>query len=197
MTKQSFTIPEGCKAVTVEQVGNQIITTFEPEFKRGDVLICYDKTISADTGLFVFIFKDIVPDNMGNGMCAYVRLSTNRLRLDYEYMFASYWDVLRHATPEEAQLLWDALAKKGKRWNPETMQVEEIKKERWRAENDGIYYSVDISTTRLVYYLEECGDAVDNRNYTSGNYFQTEEQAQRAADRLKAELDKFWEEELR
>ena len=103
MTKQSFTIPEGCKAVTVEQVGNQIITTFEPGFN----------------------------------------------------------------------------------------------KDRWRAENDGIYYSVDISTTRLVYYLEECGDAVDNRNYTSGNYFQTEEQAQRAADRLKSELDKFWEDELR
>ena len=37
MTKQTFTIPEGCKAVTVEQVDNQIITTFEPEFKRGDV----------------------------------------------------------------------------------------------------------------------------------------------------------------
>ena len=25
------------------------------------------------------------------------------------------------ATPEEAQRLWDALAKQGKRWNPETM----------------------------------------------------------------------------
>lgn len=34
MTKQSFPIPEGCKAVAVEQVGNQIITTFEPQFKR-------------------------------------------------------------------------------------------------------------------------------------------------------------------
>lgn len=29
MTKQTFTIPEGCKAVTVEQDGQNIITTFD------------------------------------------------------------------------------------------------------------------------------------------------------------------------
>lgn len=103
MTKQSFPIPEGCKAVTVEQVGNQIITTFEPGFN----------------------------------------------------------------------------------------------KERWRAKNGGIYYSVDISSTRIVYYSEECSDKIDDRQYKIGNYFQTEEQAKRAAARLKSELNKFWEEELR
>jgi hypothetical protein len=31
--KQEFEIPEGCKKVTIEQIGNQIITTFEPEGK--------------------------------------------------------------------------------------------------------------------------------------------------------------------
>lgn len=29
--KQTFKIPEGCKVVTVEQIGNQLITSFEPE----------------------------------------------------------------------------------------------------------------------------------------------------------------------
>ena len=29
--KQTFNIPEGCKVVTVEQIGNQLITSFEPE----------------------------------------------------------------------------------------------------------------------------------------------------------------------
>lgn len=103
MTKQTFTIPEGCKSVTVEQVGNQIITTFEPGFN----------------------------------------------------------------------------------------------KERWRAKNGGIYYSVDMSSSRSVYYSEECSDKIDDRQYKNGNYFQTEEQAQRAADKLKRALNEFWEEELK
>lgn len=185
MTKQTFTIPEGCKAVTVEQVDNQIITTFEPEFKRGDVLI--------SKGGGICVLDEITNKNQAVEI---IGLIGNKITHQSKPYYFDNTQRLRLATPEEARPLWDALAKEGKRWNPETMKVDEIKKERWRAKNDGIYYSVDISTTRLVYYLEECGDAVDNRNYTSGNYFQTEEQAKRAADRLKAELDKFWEEEL-
>lgn len=40
MNKQTFDIPENCKA-TVEQTGNQIVITFEPnkvEFKKGDFI---------------------------------------------------------------------------------------------------------------------------------------------------------------
>ena len=198
MNKQTFPIPEGCKAVTVEQVGNQIITTFEPEFKRGDVLICYDETRNNNANRFVFIFKDIVPDNMGNGMCSYVCLSLNTLKLDYEDRFASDWDVLRHATPEEAQLLWDVLAKEGKRWNPETMKVEEIKKEIPRAKVGSVYYSVDLGNIiKPFYYSEEVNDEIDKRNHETGNYFITEEQAQRAADKIKQALAEFWKEELK
>ena len=29
--KQTFKIPDGCKEVTIEQVGDQIVTTFDPE----------------------------------------------------------------------------------------------------------------------------------------------------------------------
>lgn len=196
MTKQSFPIPEGCKAVTVEQVGNQIITTFETEFKRGDVLICYDETRDNNADRFVFIFKDIVPDSMGNGMCAYVRLSPNRLRLDYEYMFASYWDVLRHATPEEAQRLWDALAKEGKQWNPETMQVEEIKKEIPRSNHLSFYYFL----SDLDFSINDCMENIhlqDGMRHKAGNYFLTKEQAQRAADKIKQALAEFWKDELK
>jgi hypothetical protein len=32
--KQEFEVPEGCKKFTIEQIGNQIITTFEPEGKN-------------------------------------------------------------------------------------------------------------------------------------------------------------------
>ena len=49
--KQTFNIPENCNA-TVEQVGNQIVVTFEPkvmEFKKGDIVS------SIDTRSFNFI----------------------------------------------------------------------------------------------------------------------------------------------
>jgi len=32
--KQEFEIPEGCKKFTIEQIGNKIITTFEPEGRK-------------------------------------------------------------------------------------------------------------------------------------------------------------------
>jgi hypothetical protein len=32
--KQTFEIPEGCRKVTIEQIDNQIITTFEPPKKK-------------------------------------------------------------------------------------------------------------------------------------------------------------------
>ena len=34
MNKQSFPIPEGCKAVTVEQTGQNIITTFDSAIEK-------------------------------------------------------------------------------------------------------------------------------------------------------------------
>lgn len=183
MTKQTFTIPEGCKAVTVEQVGNQIITTFEPVFKRGDVLIAKE-TYSKRESILVYGYHDgaftIPIVGIYDGAVVFGGICS-----------AKY----RHATPEEAQLLWDALAKEGKQWNHETMQVEPIKKERWRAEQCEDYYYIDSSLR-----VEDGYDArrgVDDIMHEKGNYFQTEEQAQRAANRLQAELDKFWEEELK
>lgn len=190
MTKQSFPIPEGCKAVTVEQVGNQIITTFEPsqpKFKRGDVLISKDEKYC-----WIVVFKGFDQLPSLNKMCFYVMLSgAQRIVLNDNCNPEGF----RHATPEEAQQLWDALAKDGKRWNLETMQVEPTKKKRWRAESGEEYYFISPSLRTGAGY--EVEHDVDNIRYEKGNYFQTIEQAQRAANRLRAELDKFWEEELK
>lgn len=189
MNKQTFQIPEGCKAITMEQVGNQIITTFEPEFKRGDILYgpchagyaesiaIFNKNIEGENNLFL-VFAVLVSDN--------VYLETD-LR---------HSSLRRHATPEEAQRLWDALAKVGKRWNPETMQVEEIKKEIPRAKYMENYYIVEYDSFH-VFEASETKHRFDNGRHEIGNYFLTKEQAQRAADKLKSALDEFWKEELK
>ena len=111
-TRHTFDIPDGVKKVTVEQVGNRIVVEMVPEKepKPGDVMI--------NNSGNVYIFKEVV-DNFKHKHYVWVSES-GRLSI------GGFCDSGRPATPEEAQPLWDALKKAGKRWNPETMQVEEI-----------------------------------------------------------------------
>lgn len=91
--------------------------------------------------------------------------------------------------PKEAQPLWDALAKEGKRWNPETMEIEEIKKEIPRARCDNPYYYV--SRNFKILLDTDIDHSVDSTQYKCGNYFLTEEQAQRAVKRIEQALSTF------
>ena len=177
MTKQTFQIPDGCKAITMEQIGNQLVTTFELEFKRGDVLI-------ARTGR-ICIFKQ------------YTTIDYFESYINDGEQNNFHWDeeAFHLATPEEAQRLWDALAKQGKRWNPETMEVEEIKKERQRGEvGDRYFYINEIAS---ISTSMDDGHYIDGEYYKAGNYFRTGEQAERAKTHIKKALDDFWKEELR
>ena len=57
---------------------------------------------------------------------------------------------------------------------------------RWRAEENRKYYYVN-SVDNIYATIEEKYD-LDNERYELGNYFKTEEEA----EKVKAELDKFW-----
>jgi len=116
-TRHTFKIPNGTKEVTVEQLGNRIVVEMVPEKepKPGDVM-------ANDWGS-VYIFQSVLGYGNHN---YYVRVGKSG-HLSFEWTCASG----RPATPEEAQPLWDALKKAGKRWNPETMQVEDVA-ERYR-----------------------------------------------------------------
>ena len=186
MNKQTFQIPDGCKAITMEQVGNQIVTTFEPEFKRGDVLI------SKKDNDIVCVFNDF--KNVDSFTEIVGLLRGDRLTFFNDYCFG-YVSHFRLATPEEAQRLWDALAKEGKWWNPETMQVEEIKKDRWRGKLREQYFCI----SKILGTNISCEDDyyIDRECYKVGNYFRTEEQAERAKSYLQKALDDFWKEELK
>ena len=111
-TRHTFDIPDGVKGVTVEKVGNRIVVEMVPEKgpKPGDVMI----NIHGN----VYIFKEVVGSDVHK--CYAWAGDGGRLAI------GSLCFCGRPATPEEAQPLWDALKKAGKRWNPETMQVEEI-----------------------------------------------------------------------
>ena len=171
--KQTFEIPEGCNRVTIEQQGRQIITTFEPEFKDGD---------------FIFL-----TNNNGRGYVAIFKKTKDRIYyhvlLDFygELVFndsaSKSWRCVRHATEEEKQKLFDAMAKDGKRWNDEEKRVEDIKPKRWRSKYGCDYWFIGTSMKTMC--EADLLSYPDNSRYNSGNYFKTEEQAESAAEKIK------------
>ncbi len=89
-----------------------IVETENREFKRGDILY------SQKTNTFVIFDKY---DDMSKNSFTVIYKS----KLDWIDSWVS--NRFRHATESEKQLLFDALAKENKQWNPETMQIEELK----------------------------------------------------------------------
>ena len=82
---------------------------------------------------------------------------------------------------EENQLLFDALAKEGKRWNAEKKCIEDLP--RWRAKANETYYFIGIDVE--VMDNIEYGYSVDDACYSAGNYFKTREAAERVANQIR------------
>lgn len=82
---------------------------------------------------------------------------------------------------EENQLLFDALAKEGKRWNADKKCIEDLP--RWRAKENETYYFIGIDVE--VMDNIEYGYSVDDACYSAGNYFKTREAAERVAKQIR------------
>ena len=88
---------------------------------------------------------------------------------------------MRPATEEEKQLLFEALAERGKRWNAEKKQIEDLP--RWRADRRHLYYF--ITQNSIVLQKNETSKELDNHNYNLGNYFKTREAAERTMEQIR------------
>lgn len=109
----------------------------------------------------------------------YVTLSNDRLKFN-EGSWST--DNMRPATEEERQKLFDAMAKAGKRWNPGTKKVEDV---RWRAEHGKTYFYLTCGETNfLVTSNKDIGLSMDDDRYKCGNYFKTREAAEKVADQI-------------
>ena len=99
--KQKFKVPEGTTNVTIEQIGNQIITTFEsePKFKKGD-FVTSDEW---DGAIAIFLSDEkLTAWCHPSGAPIHNPASCNPQR---------------KATPKEKQFLLDKLHKQGKDWD--------------------------------------------------------------------------------
>lgn len=149
-TRHTFAIPDGVKELTVEQVGNRIVVEMVPEAKEpkpGDIMVNEHDS--------VYIFKSVIDSGTHSH---YAWLDESGCLVIAECCYPG-----RPATPEEAQPLWDALKKAGKRWNPETMGVENVPEidriREWVEENikDGYYNQEDVAEA-IEGYLKQKED---------------------------------------
>ena len=165
--KQTFKIPDGCKEVTIEQVGNQIVTTFEPKKytpKAGDcVKMYYTNSVS-----FCKINEVIGASVMCN-----TYISKNGC-FNEDVLFNMYSKIEKITTGE-----YKAEFKKlGYTYDEAT---DTASKKRWRAEEDGEYYYYVKSYFDVSSDIDET-TPVDDSRFKNGNYFQTKKQAEQYRD---------------
>lgn len=133
---KSFEISEKCVALEYiknieERLGGKLnLETLEVEkvravFKDGDIL--YAQSFNFE---YILIFCSHNPNSIyKDEYAAYVSLSDKEICYEEIHDVIDYGStkMVRLATEEEKQKLFDALAKEGKRWNTDTKQVEDIK----------------------------------------------------------------------
>ena len=177
----SFTIPEGCKAIVKD--GNVIFEKEKQEFKDGDVLVLVVNGKRCNT----FIYKSTDKRGfhyyyVGLDVCNQISISESP---------SNRWsnNDLSYSTEEEKQLLFDKMKEQGLKWNAEEKRVEKI---RWRAKKGEAYCRIGLGGG--VFYEIDRRTEADNVFYDTLNHFRTEEQAREAARRVKETLQKYHEE---
>ena len=132
-------------------------------FKRNYMICIYpDKPNIPDDDFFDIAFIDM----MGNYIDA--EKGSNRDA------------IITRASIEEEKELFDKLVEAGKKWNPDTKQLEDI---RWRAkEGEGFYF---VNSQLDIMRMLDGRYTADEEQYKKGNYFRTPEAAQKVADQIK------------
>ena len=86
------------------------------------------------------------------------------------------------ATTDEILKLEAALAKKGKRWNPDKKCIEDLP--RWRAEKKEGYYYISGNKLEVEASIDSYS-LCDNDYYNAKNYFKTREAAEKVASQIR------------
>ena len=170
--KQAFEIPEGCKVVTVEQIGNQLITSFEPEKYEPKVGDCVKITYPCGNKYFCEV-SDVDGHQIG---AINVEIAPNGVNFENNPEYFTYSSIEK-ITPEEFQAEFEKL---GYVYDFETHTAG---KKRWRAERGCEYFFfssiLEINNDFDIYA------SLDNKRYNLGNYFKTEEDAEEKINEIK------------
>jgi len=184
--KQTFNIPNGCSTVPVEQAGNQLITTFEPEKyvpKKGDVCVWNESMVDKNSSYYCKY--PII-----GFFCDHLHITGLDMTRKLSFGLGIGDGKFRKATELEKQILLDNLNDKGYIYDFETNTAS---KKRWIPAVGDHYFIVSMirghfKAHKLVF---EFNDDIDKNLLSESNYFQTEQQAEAAANFIKQQLKEF------
>ena len=168
-------IGSAIKTYSFEDCSPEIIKDFiQSNIKAGDLIGIFTQT-RYNRGVVDSIGE--VRILIGNGsFCAFYN----------DIIFIEIYNKKVMKDKECACPIFRVLEKMGLRWNPEKEEIEEAKKQRWRAKEGERYYFVGSSLGISIY--KEKFDSADNGLWNSGNYFRTEDEAKKYADEFRRML---------
>lgn len=174
-----ISLPKGASISTTETNENngvlEVTVGIEKKYEPKDGDIVYSP------GIFYGIIAIYAGTNETGGIMTYAALHGQRLQTLISERGWGFTSDYRPANEAEKQLLFNALAEQGKRWNSENKRIEDLP--RWRAKRRRLYYY--IVQDRLVLHKEEAHETLDNNNYELGNYFRTREAAEKVAGQIR------------
>ena len=138
----------------------------QPEFKDGDIVVV-DKNKEMNLAKIIAIYND--GDILGFNSYAYLNVSLEKLNFCSEVLVCGRTP--RLASEEENQQLFDALAKEGKRWNPDTKQIEDLPKKCEFKAMDWCLMRDKKETWKLCQFSFFDGDYEAPYNAVGGNWF--------------------------
>lgn len=161
--------------------GKIVLDLPEASFKRGNYI-----TLVTNKGMRrTFIFST------NTNKKAYYYVTTQYLGLAYNDFWFTPDNEFRNATPEEIQELNDQLASEGKHWNPDTMQIENL---RWKPIEGTTYFYIVISgglvRINSCIWMNNIADEKLENYYEIGNCFKTKEEAIVKLEQIKMILSK-------
>lgn len=182
--KINVPIPEGMvlKSVKSEIKDGVVVVIPEyeerPVYKDGDIL-------AMESGSIIIYNSDntLLYTEKGNNYYAALRNDSCLItKEDFNpNSFLGYsFEIRGFASKEERQKLFDALAKNGYKWNEGTKELEKVLPRVPKGEKFFAFCG-----TLEVFQREEEHDLLCDGYYKAGNYFLTEEEAKRAADKAK------------
>jgi hypothetical protein len=155
---QIINVPEGAKIVIEDG-----ITIVEPKFKNGDIVFG-----SYNGNSWIGIFNKYINNNA---------FEYHARICNYSLEYSDYVSIglaQRHATESEKQLLFDAIAKDGMQWNPDTKQIEDLI---WKPKRNELYYVPDVCDGELYSEIFNEGHCFDEICIERNIAFKTPEEA--------------------
>lgn len=177
--KINVPIPEGMvlKSVKSEIKDGVVVVIPEyeenPKYKDGDIV--FEEWTS---GYAIGIVRGEFCSNSEQEYYAYINRKSDLYIRDSVGCLFRKTD--RFATKEEKQKLFDVLAKNGYKWNAETKELEKVLPRVPKGEKFFAFCG-----TLEVFQREEERDLLCDGYYKAGNYFLTEEEAEKAAKKAK------------